>query len=248
MRICSNNHRNLRKDRASKLTTFHAILIVCTHAAAVCPFLQKHRRHSSKLLGMLLSFPLLKGSALSFKPAKGLQTAQLAVGWRGRLCRATAGCHCTCAKVHCAVGDTIVLGLPMGTPALLRLCDSCSYDCRFTWRWRFLASSFECWCVVFDRLFPSPARFQPCTYTFDAWHWSMISPPKSVVFSFRTVWQLWKLIKQLSQFFFTQVQTPVTLCCGKLWSIVVVRLAYCKRRNFRTRKNFVLLRLPTFVR
>ena len=35
--------------------------------------------------------------------------------------------------------------------------------------------------------------------------------------------------------FFTQVQTPVTLCCGELWSILVVRLAHSADLRYRLR-------------
>ena len=40
---------------------------------------------------------------------------------------------------------------------------------------------------------------------------------------------------RLNFFFFTQVQTPVTLCSGELWSILVVRLAHSSDLRSRLR-------------
>ena len=40
-------------------------------------------------------------------------------------------------------------------------------------------------------------------------------------------------------FFFTQVQTPVTLCSGELWSILVVRLACAHSADLRSRLRHV---------
>ena len=49
------------------------------------------------------------------------------------------------------------------------------------------------------------------------YHWQWGSPSKPLISSLNTFFYF---------LFFTQVQTPVTLCRGELWSILVVRLAH----------------------
>ena len=46
-------------------------------------------------------------------------------------------------------------------------------------------------------------------------------------------------------YFFTQVQTPITLCSGELWSVLVVRLAHSADLRSRLRHVLVHQALPT---